>query len=303
MKTVAAAAPLIALVDPRHPEHSTLAVERGAAAVLRTEASFAEVKKAIELVLCRFSSEIPPPLPFIGTSRSMQEAVERIKLYASYDYPVLILGESGTGKELAARALHKLSRRREGPFIGRNCAALPNLLAESELFGTERGAFTDAVCRAGAFELARGGVLFLDEIGDMKHEVQAKLLRALETGEIWPLGGREPRRSDLRLISATSLDIETSVREGNFRSDLYYRVNTLIIRLPPLREYRDDIPDLAAHFVNEATSGKVVVSAQALRRLVAYDWPGNVRQLRSVLQRALVHSRDSGEIAAEHIEF
>ncbi|MDA8425656.1 MAG: sigma 54-interacting transcriptional regulator [Treponema sp.] len=297
---VPSAVPLIALASM---EQSAAATGRGAAEVLPAKATIRELRDSLARVLMLREAERRDASPFIGSCPALLEVAERIKLYAKSDHPVLILGESGTGKELAAHSLHESSRRRAGPFIGRNCAALPDLLAESELFGTERGAFTDAIDRAGVFELARGGVLFLDEIGDMSLGVQAKLLRALETGEIWPLGAREPRSSDVRLIAATNRDIEAAVAEGRYRADLYYRIDTLVLRLPPLRECREDIPDIAAHFLDEASAGKTVIGRGALRRLVDFDWPGNVRQLRSVMLRAFVHSRSAGEIEEEHIVF
>ncbi|HUW41618.1 MAG TPA: sigma-54 dependent transcriptional regulator [Rectinemataceae bacterium] len=299
-KIVSSEIPLIALAPM---EQSAEATKRGAVEVLPAEATIRELRDALARVLLLRTTERLATTPFIGSSPALLEAAEQIRLYATCDHPVLILGESGTGKELAARALHEISRRRSGPFIGRNCAALPDLLAESELFGTERGAFTDAIDRVGVFELARGGALFLDEIGDMSLAVQAKLLRALETGEIWPLGARKSRHSDLRFISATNRDIEAAVASGQYRADLFYRIETLVLRLPPLRECREDIPDIAAHFLNEASAGKTVIGRGALRRLVEFDWPGNVRQLRSVVLRAFVHARGAIEIKEEHIIF
>ncbi|MGO8692199.1 MAG: sigma 54-interacting transcriptional regulator [Rectinemataceae bacterium] len=295
--------PLIALIDPHRSAQTLRAAAYGAADTLPTGASIREIRECLDRVLRRRSLPTSSSAPFVGSSPPLLEAAERIRLYSDYDYPVLILGESGTGKELAARALHQYSLRREAPFIGRNCAALPDLLAESELFGTERGAFTDAVRRSGAFELARGGVLFLDEIGDMSASVQAKLLRTLETGEYWPLGAREPLQSDVRFVSATSRDLRAAAEDRGFRADLLYRIDTLILRLPPLRECRDDIPDMASHFVNLATEGKVSISRGAILKLADFNWPGNVRQLKSVMLRAVVHARGASEIGEEHIFF
>ena len=167
--------------------------------------------------------------PFTGSSLAIRKTAERLRLFARSDFPILILGESGTGKEVAARAIHTYSDRKGERFIPRNCAALPELLAESELFGTERGAFTDAVARPGAFELARGGILFLDEISDMSPVIQAKLLRVLETGEFWKLGGSKPIASDIRLVSAASAD---PLGSPTFRRDLLYRIDTLVLELP-----------------------------------------------------------------------
>jgi DNA-binding NtrC family response regulator len=258
---------------------------------------------------CLASSLLPSPRlgacesPFIGTSAAIKGVEELLRLYADSAYPVLIVGESGTGKEIAARALRDFSSRRGGPFVARNCAAIPEHLAESELFGTERGAFTDAVSRPGAFELASEGLLFLDEIGETGQGVQAKLLRALETGEFWRLGARKHIAVDFRFVSATSQDLDRAVEEREFRPDLLYRINTLIIEMPPLRERREDIADLAAYFALLATQGRVNVGSEALDRLADYSWPGNVRQLRNIVHRAIVLSGGADEIQAKHIVF
>jgi len=241
--------------------------------------------------------------PFVGTSAAIKGVEELVRLYADSAYPVLIVGESGTGKEIAARALRDFSSRRRGPFVARNCAAIPEHLAESELFGTERGAFTDAVSRPGAFELAREGLLFLDEIGEAGQGVQAKLLRALETGEFLRLGARKNVAADFRFVSATSQDLDRAVEEREFRPDLLYRINTLIIDMPPLRERREDIADLASHFALIASRGRVNVGSEALDRLSGYSWPGNVRQLRNIVHRAIVLSGGAEEIQAKHIVF
>jgi transcriptional regulator with PAS, ATPase and Fis domain len=240
---------------------------------------------------------------FIGESPAIKEVEKLVHLYADSTYPVLIYGESGTGKEIAARALRELSPSRTGSFIARNCAAIPEHLAESELFGTERGAFTDAVARPGAFELARGGLLFLDEIGEMGLPTQAKLLRVLETGEFWRLGSMKSAVADFRFVSATSRDLDRAVAESGFRVDLLYRINTLIIRMPPLRTRREDIADLAAHFVHLASRGRVALGPEALDKLMAFGWPGNIRQLRNTVHRALVLAGCADEIRAEHIVF
>ena len=216
---------------------------------------------------------------------------------------MLILGESGTGKEIAARALRDFSCGRTGPFVARNCAAIPENLAESELFGTERGAFTDAVARPGAFELARGGLLFLDEIGESSLSFQAKLLRVLESGEFWRLGGTKSVAADFRFVSATSRDLNRAAAEGDFRIDLLYRIDTLVVEMPPLRARREDIVDLASHFALLASRGRVCVGAEAMGKLVGYDWPGNIRQLRNIVHRALVLAGGADEIQAKHIVF
>jgi len=303
LASVSGGAPIIALVDLARPTAILQAARQGATEILSWDCTIAEIRDALSRVLRSRTPVARPAAPFIGSSPAILEAAGRIRLYAGCEYPVLILGESGTGKELAARALHQLSPRRHGPFVGRNCAALPELLAESELFGTERGAFTDAVRRAGAFELARGGVLFLDEIGDTSLPTQAKLLRVLESAEYWPLGAREPLKADIRLISATGRDLAAAAARGAYRADLLYRIDTLILRLPPLRDCRGDIPELAAHFATEAAAGRATLSAQAMKKLQAYNWPGNVRQLRNVILRAVVHAGGQPEILEEHIQF
>ena len=241
--------------------------------------------------------------PFIGSSQSIKAVEELVRIYSNSAYPVLIYGESGTGKEIAARALRDGSSAGLGPFVARNCAAIPDNLAESELFGTERGAFTGALSRPGAFELARGGLLFLDEIGEASLPVQAKLLRVLETGEFWRLGGQKSAAADFRFVSATSRDLVRSAAEGSFRTDLLYRIDTLIIEMPPLRARREDIVALASHFVLLASRGRVSLGPEALERLAAYDWPGNIRQLRNIVHRALVLAGKAEEIQARHIVF
>jgi DNA-binding NtrC family response regulator len=240
---------------------------------------------------------------FIGGSPAMRAVEELVRLYAGSPFPVLIYGESGTGKELAARALHDLSPGRTGPFVPRNCAAIPEHLTESELFGTERGAFTDAVARPGAFELARGGLIFLDEIGEAGLPFQAKLLRVLESGEFLRLGGTRGIAADFRFVSATGRNLERAAADGCFRSDLLYRINTLVIEMPPLRARREDIGDLASSFALLSSRGRVGVGAEAIEKLQGFDWPGNVRQLRNIIHRALVLAGKVDEIQAKHIVF
>jgi two-component system nitrogen regulation response regulator GlnG len=220
---------------------------------------------------------------------------------------VLVTGESGTGKELVARAIHQASARAEGPFVAVNAAAIPRELLESELFGHERGAFTGAVeSRPGRFREARGGTLFLDEIGDMPLELQAKLLRVLQSGEVTSVGGRRPEHVDVRIVAATHRDLDAAVREGRFREDLLYRLRVVPIHIPPLRERPDDIGALAQHFVaryaEELGTGPRLLAPAALERLLAHPWPGNVRELENAVKRALVLS--AGEVLApEAFEF
>jgi DNA-binding NtrC family response regulator len=221
---------------------------------------------------------------------AVRRTVEKI---AASDTTVFICGESGTGKELVARAIHRLSKRAAGPFIKVNCGALTETLLESELFGHEKGAFTGAAeRRLGRFELADGGTLFLDEIGEMEPDSQVKLLRAIETGTFSRVGGTRPRRVDVRLVAATNRDLAEAMKAGEFRQDLYYRINTITVHLPPLRERPDDVALLAKHFVeSNATYGLKRLSAAALSALEAYAWPGNVRELLHAIERAVILSK------------
>ena len=239
----------------------------------------------------------------IGRHPRMQDVYKTIGRIAGTDVTVLLRGESGTGKELVARAIHHYSRRAGRPFVAVSCAAIPGTLLESEMFGHERGAFTDAKeRRLGKFELAHGGTLYLDEIGDMPLELQSKLLRALQERTIERLGGHEPIRIDVRVLAATNRDLETHMREGKFREDLYYRLNVVTLNLPPLRERRRDIPLLVDHFLAKYTPelGDSGVAPDALDRLVGHDWPGNVRELENVVQRAMVMA-GSSVILPEHL--
>jgi two-component system response regulator HydG len=229
----------------------------------------------------------------VGTSEPMRDLYRQIEKVADSPSSVLILGESGTGKELVARALHKQSRRREGPFIKVNCGALAEGVLESELFGHERGAFTSAVrLKRGRFELADGGTILLDEVAEVTPAVQVKLLRVLQEREFERVGGEETLTVDVRVIAATNRDLKAAVESGRFREDLYYRLYVIPLRLPPLRRRREDIPLLSAHFLQrlcrEMARPQVQVDPEALRLLTLYDWPGNVRELENVLERALV---------------
>jgi DNA-binding NtrC family response regulator len=201
-----------------------------------------------------------------------------------------VLGESGTGKELVARAIHERSARADRPFVPLHCGALPREVFESELFGHEKGAFTGAVSlKPGLIELADGGTLFLDEIGEIEPDVQVKLLRVLETGTFFRVGGTRPRRVDVRVVAATNRDLAEAMRRGEFRQDLFYRINTITVSLPPLRERPDDIPLLARHFVEQHTTyGAKRLGAQALALLEGYAWPGNVRELLHAIERAVI---------------
>lgn len=226
----------------------------------------------------------------IGRSPAMAKLTRTIVKVAASHANVLIEGESGTGKELVARAIHMASPRADGVFLGENCAALSETLIESELFGHVRGAFTGAERdRRGLFALADGGTLFLDEVGDMSGRIQAKLLRVLQEGEFRPLGGRDLIRTDLRIISATNRDLRLLVEAGDFRGDLYYRLNVVGLRLAPLRERREDIEPLVEHFLSRVRGAAPRgISKEALEMLGRYPWPGNVRELQNVIERASV---------------
>ena len=231
----------------------------------------------------------------IGDNRKLRRCLEAVEKVAPTDVAVLILGETGTGKELIARAIHNLSPRRDKPLVSVNCPALPESLIESELFGHERGAFTGAQgVRKGRFELADGGTIFLDELGELPLILQSKLLRVLQTGEFERLGGTETLHSDVRLIAATNRDLKGAVDKHEFRADLYYRVSSFPIHVPALRERKDDIPLLAEHFVRKhaARLGKDVdaISASMIKVLMEQSWPGNIRELESVIERALITS-------------
>jgi DNA-binding NtrC family response regulator len=241
----------------------------------------------------------------VGASGKMQEVFALIQQVAPSRAAVLITGESGTGKELAARAIHALSSRRNGPFVAINCTAMPDTLMESELFGHEKGAFTGAVeRRAGCFELAQNGTVLLDEIGDMPVGTQAKLLRVLEDGRVRRLGGKSEIQLDVRVIAATNSPLDSAIREGKFREDLYYRLNVFPIPLPPLRERKEDLPVLTAALLedlNRKHGTKITdIAAEVHDRLRVYNWPGNVRELRNVLERAVILAGE-GTIQAMHL--
>ena len=228
-------------------------------------------------------------LPLIGRSPAMQEVYRTIARVVATDLSVMILGESGTGKELAARALHDLGSRKEGPFVALNMAAIPRELIETELFGHERGAFTGAASRAtGRFEQAQGGTLFLDEIGDMPADAQTRLLRVLQSGDFTTVGGHRTIRADVRIISATNQDLPKRIASGHFREDLFYRLNVVPLQLPPLRERTGDIAVLARHFLDQAAREGLPrkgLDASAIEALAGHSWPGNVRELENLMRR------------------
>jgi transcriptional regulator with PAS, ATPase and Fis domain len=236
-----------------------------------------------------------------GTSPAWREVIKRATQVAATEATTCLQGESGTGKEIIARFIHQRSPRWRGPFMAINCAALPDQLLESELFGFERGAFTGAQqSKAGQIELAAGGVLFLDEVTEMSPAAQAKFLRVLQEREFLRLGGTRPVRVNVRVIAATNRDLDEAVERGAFRADLYYRLNVFDIRLPPLRERRDDILPLATGFLREFTDPPAGLTREAMEALRRHEWPGNVRELRNVLERALIMC-DGPFIDAEHL--
>ncbi len=244
-------------------------------------------------------------LPIIGRSQAMQDIYRLIARMTQTDLTVLIIGESGTGKELVARALHDYGQRRNKPFVAVNMAAIPRELIESELFGHEKGAFTGATGRhAGRFEQAEGGTLFLDEIGDMPMEAQTRLLRVLQQGEYSRIGGSTAIRSDVRIIAATHRDLRRLIAQGLFREDLYFRLNVVPVRLPPLRERLDDIDDLTAFFLERARGEGLpakFATAEAVSALKQYRWPGNIRELENMLKR-LAATLSEDEISAGDVE-
>ena len=253
-------------------------------------------KKRLQAELDRLSAQLASGRRrgrLLGSSRAMEEVFTLIDRVGPTDSTVLILGESGTGKELIAEAIHEQSTRRGKPLVKLNCAAIPETLLESELFGHEKGAFTGAISRKpGKFEQADGGTLVLDEIGDMTLATQAKILRALQERELQRVGGTQTITVDVRILASTNKDLERAVREGTFRDDLYFRLNVVTINVPPLRERRDEIPELADHFLAEANTrlrrSIRRLAPDTLAALMEYGWPGNVRELRNVIERAAV---------------
>jgi DNA-binding NtrC family response regulator len=260
-----------------------------------------------EVVVQAESVAAATKLVLVGKSRSMVEIFRQIGQFAESADPVLILGETGTGKELVAQAFHTNSGRKGRPFMALNCAGIPDTLLESELFGHEPGAFTGAdKLRKGKIEYAHGGTLFLDEIGDMPLHLQAKLLRVIEYQEVTRVGSNEPIKVNVRLLSATHRDLEAAVAEGKFRRDLFFRLNRVTLRLPPLRERLDDLPLLVSTFLNlksaEVNRPRPTVSTAALDRLRAHPWPGNIRELQNVMFRAFGVCRGP-QILPEHLDF
>src|SRR5579864_9059743 len=288
------------------------AAERGAFEYLPKPFDLKELTNVVQRALASPGTKREPDepdgedrLPLIGRSPAMQEIYRVIARLTQTDLTVMIMGESGTGKELVARALHDYGKRRHGRFIAVNMAAIPKELVESELFGHERGAFTGATNRGvGRFEQAEGGTLFLDEIGDMPLEAQTRLLRVLQQGEYTTVGGRTPIKTDVRIIAATNRDLRQLIQQGLFREDLYYRLNVVPLRLPPLRERAEDVSDLVRHFLRKAEASGLPskrLEPAATERLKLHSWPGNVRELENLVRRLVVLNPDeviTGEIVA-----
>ena len=266
--------------------------------------ALAEPRKKVQPI----SAESSDGMPLIGRCPAMQDIYRILARLTQTDLTVMITGESGTGKELVARALHEYGKRRNGPFVAINMAAIPRELIESELFGHEKGAFTGAQTRhVGRFEQAEGGTLFLDEIGDMPMEAQTRLLRVLQEGEYTTVGGRTPIRTNVRIIAATNRDLQQQIDQGLFREDLYYRLNVVPLRLPPLRERLEDIPDLVRHFLaiaeKEGLPSKSFETG-AIERLKRHNWPGNVRELENLVRRlSAIYTQDIVTVDMVESEF
>jgi DNA-binding NtrC family response regulator len=237
----------------------------------------------------------------VGESRALKELKALIGRFATGDSPVLIQGESGTGKELVAEAIHRLSPRKDGPFEAINCGAIPENLVEAELFGSEKGAYTDAISRAGCFERADGGTIFLDEIGELPPKAQITLLRVIEFKRVQRVGGSRAIPLNIRILSATNRDLKEEVNAGRFRKDLYYRINVLFLQVPPLRDRDGDISVLCAYFL-KAKRADLRIHPRAVEKLLAHSWPGNIRELRNVIERAAVLT-EGDEIRAGDIRF
>jgi len=304
-------APIVVITAYGELSTAVAAVRNGAFDYLIKPFDLQTAERAIRRALAssRTLLETPPPSAareesLVGVSPAIQEVFKRIALVAASDACVHLYGESGTGKELAARAIHRHSRRHEAPFVTVNIAALSPALAESELFGHVRGAFTGADApRRGLLAQAHGGTIFLDEVGDIPLPIQVKLLRALEQGEVLPVGSNQPVKSDFRLISATHQNLPEMVASGRFRHDLYFRLVTFEIKIPPLRERREDIRPLAEHFLSllaETSTAAPRLSPEALAELERLPWHGNVRELRNAIEHATILA-PGGVIAAEHL--
>ena len=298
-------------------ESAVKAIQRGACDYLAKPFTPDQILHAVDMAmerrrlrtevrsLARQIDDPNDPTQFIGTSPELQRVLEIVREWAESDSTILITGETGTGKDLLARYVQALSPRKARPFVVVNCATIPDNLFESELFGHVKGAFSGATAnRKGLTQEADGGTLFLDELGEMPLDVQPQLLRFLETGEVRPIGQNRSVRVDTRVIAATNRDLPKMIKEGGFREDLYYRLNVLPIRLPSLRERREDVPQLVSHFLERFARrfGRPVqeISKKALLVLKSYDWPGNIRELENVIERAVMLARGT-ELRPEHL--
>ena len=295
---------LIALTDPMARGRQELSARLGLDEVLEKPIQLRQLEEVLDRIERRRQVRVESRL--LGKSARMREVVESILQAARTPLPVLITGESGTGKDLAAQAIHRYSARRDGPFMPVHCAAIPETLLESELFGHERGAFTDAKTeREGLFEKADKGTIFLDEVGEMAPMTQVKLLRVLEEQEFIRVGGNQPIRVDIRIISATNKSLRGAVERGEFRQDLYFRLKVIGIEMPPLRERREDVPILAGAFIQEYCMKNEVsfpgISDKAMEYLQEYSWPGNVRELLHVIESMIARTPES-EIRAEDLD-
>lgn len=292
------------------PPYVVKAMKLGASDFLHKPQSMYELKNVLFQALTSRSImydkiddevDIPELRSFIGRSKLIQKVKYSILKYANADCALLITGESGTGKDVVAELVHSLSERRTGPYLALNCGAIPGTILESELFGSNRGAFTDAVNKPGSFELANGGTLFLDEIGEMEIHSQVKLLRVIEKKQVVHVGGIRSISVDVRIIAATNSILEVALKNGTFREDLYYRINTLTIHIPPLRERKEDIPLLINHFLSK-NKKPYYISPLATEKLLDHTWPGNVRELKNVLERSILFA-EKDTIVPEHIQF
>jgi DNA-binding NtrC family response regulator len=284
--------PVIVITAHGSLDNAVIARKRGAAAYLVKPLDLAEVQETLRQALASVPSETPASAPatmLVGAAPALQRTFGEIAHACASEAPVLISGPTGTGKTHAARIIHQQSSRRDGPFVTLHCSALPEALLETELFGHERGAFTGATAaKPGHMERAEGGTLFLDEIADISPSIQSKLLRFVEERVFHRVGGREERRVDCRLITATHRNLRAEVRAGRFREDLYYRLHVLEIIMPVLAERRSDIPALVTYFLGEKAGDRMLsVSPDAMRLLERYDWPGNVRELRNAIEHAV----------------
>lgn len=296
--------PIIVMSSQNTLSTAVRATEQGAFDYLPKPFDLDELIRSVKSAIESSGATSQPPaptgegeaMPIIGRSSAMQDVYRTLARVVPTDLTVMVLGESGTGKEIVARALHDMGPRRTGPFVPINMAAIPRELIETELFGHERGAFTGAAARStGRFEQAQGGTLFLDEIGDMPMDAQTRLLRVLQSGEFTTVGGTRSLRADVRIVAATHKDLRRLIDNGLFREDLYYRLNVVPIRLPPLRARREDIPELARHFLNRAAAEglpRKLLDASAIGWLTEQAWPGNVRELENAMRRLAALARD-----------